>query len=79
VSSAQIVAMLRASGPAAGGLSLALYGVWGGQYAAMFVAPFQYLASAICVAAMLVGTAIAAWRAFFPPPPPSLTRRRQVS
>src|ERR1700730_7911960 len=55
-----LATLLRASGPASGGLCLSVFGVWGGQYAAMFIWPFQYIASAICIGAMACGVGVAA-------------------
>jgi hypothetical protein len=65
------VEVIKAAGPAAGGLAIALYGVWGGQYAAKFKPPIDDFASWVCFAAMIIGLAIATWRAVRP-----LQRRR---
>jgi len=60
------VEIIKAAGPAAGGLAIAFYGVWGGQYAAKFKPPVDDFASWTCFAAMIVGLAIAAWRSTHP-------------
>jgi hypothetical protein len=56
--------IIRVAGPAAGGLLIAFYGVWGGQYAAKFKPPFDDVASVICVAAMVIGIGAATWHSF---------------
>ena len=57
-----IVGIIKGAGPAAGGLAIAAYGVWGGQFAAKFEPPVDGFASWTCFAAMVIGVAIAVWR-----------------
>jgi len=61
-----IVQIIKGAGPAAGGLAIAAYGAWGGQYAAKFKPPVDDFASWTCFAAIIVGLAIAIWRAVRP-------------
>jgi len=61
------VGVIKAAGPAAGGLAIAFYGVWGGQYAAKFKPPVDDFASWTCFGAIVVGLAIAIWRSAWPP------------
>jgi hypothetical protein len=58
-----IVEIIKGAGSAAGGLAIAAYGVWGGQYAAKFKPPVDDFASWTCFAAIVVGLIIAVWRA----------------
>ena len=57
-----IVGVIKGSGPTAGGLAIAAYGVWGGQYAAKFKPPVDDFASWACFAAIVIGLLIATWR-----------------
>lgn len=56
------VGAIKAAGPAAGGLAIAFYGVYGGQYATKFKPPYDDFASGICLIAMVIGIGIATWR-----------------
>lgn len=57
-SGSDLVELARGAGPNAGALGLASYGVYGGQYAALFPVEYRGYASAICIAAMIIGVAI---------------------
>ncbi len=59
----EVVEIIKAAGPAVGGLAIAAYGVWGGQYAAKFKPPIDDFASWACFAAIVIGLAIAIYRA----------------
>ena len=60
------VNVIKSAGPAAGGLAIAFYGVWGGQYAAKFKAPVDDFASWACFVAIVIGLIIAVWRTAWP-------------
>jgi hypothetical protein len=66
-SARDLVQVIKGAGSAAGGLAIAAFGVFGGRYAAMFMPPFDYYASWICLVAMMTGLLIAIWRAVWPP------------
>lgn len=61
------VEIIKAAGPAAGGLAIAFYGVWGGQYAARFKPPVDDFASWACFGAIIAGLLIAIYRSVWPP------------
>ena len=61
------IGIIKAAGPAAGGLAIACYGVWGGQYAARFKPPVDDFASWACFGAIIIGLLIAIWRSAWPP------------
>jgi hypothetical protein len=71
-------ALIRAGGPAIGGLLLAAVGGYGGQYAAMFKPPYDDYASLICLGAMAAGTVIAAIKIIMSSFAPSVIRSRSV-
>jgi hypothetical protein len=58
-----VVEIIKGAGPATGGLAIAAYGVWGGQYAAKFKPPLDDFASWACFIAIIIGLIIAVWRA----------------
>ena len=62
----EAVGVIKSAGPAAGGLAIAFYGVWGGQYAKKFKAPVDDFASWACFAAIVIGLIIAIWRSARP-------------